>query len=102
MSGPTEPAKPKELDEFLPLHKAALGIATGVALALLIFGITAATLILRPQPEPPIALLREYFAGYAVSWPGALIGAAWGAFNGFVMGWFLAFTRNAVVAKSYF
>jgi hypothetical protein len=33
-----------------------------------------------------------------VSWPGALIGAAWGWFVGFVAGWFGAFCRNFFVA----
>ena len=100
MNAPQTPAPATERLEFLPLHKWALGVAVGVTLALLVFGITAATLILRPQPALPLELLAQYFAGYRVTWLGALIGAAWGGFTGFFMGWFLAFTRNAVVAIS--
>lgn len=98
MSAPSERSTADEIVEFLPLHKAAFGVATGVAAALIIFSVTAATLILHPDQAPQISLLSEYFAGYTVSWPGALIGAAWGAFAGFCMGWFLAFSRNALVA----
>ena len=43
-------------------------------------------------------MLRNYFAGYTVSWAGAFIGAAWAGFTGFVFGWFLAFARNFVLA----
>lgn len=98
MTSPTATPNDPTVVEFLPLHKRAFGVATGVVAALLVFGATAATLILDPDPAPPIFLLREYFAGYSVSWAGALIGAAWGAFTGFIMGWFLAFARNALVA----
>lgn len=98
MSGSIEGVTTPEVAEFLPLHKRAFGTATGAATALLVFGVTALTLILQPEPLPPLSLLREYFAGYTVSWTGALIGAAWGAVTGFFMGWFLAFARNALVA----
>ena len=83
---------------FLPLHKRAFGVATGVAAALIIF-VTTAMATLRGTPEAEaLGLLSQYFAGYTVSWTGALIGAAWGGFTGFVMGWFLAFSRNVFVA----
>ena len=79
--------------EFLPLHKGAFGIATGTAAALLIFVATLATALSTSEPKPPLHLLGQYFAGYHVTVSGAFIGAAWGAFTGFVMGWFLAFSR---------
>lgn len=84
--------------EFLPLHKGAFGIATGTAAALLIFVATLVTALSTSEPKPPLYLLGQYFAGYQVTVGGAFIGAAWGAFTGFVMGWFLAFSRNALVA----
>ena len=50
------------------------------------------------SPIFPLVLLAQYMPGYSVSWPGALIGAAWGFFSGFVIGWFFAFARNVVMA----
>lgn len=83
---------------FLPLHKRAFGMATGLAAALIVFTATVIA-TLRGTPEAQtISLLGEYFAGYTVSWQGAFIGALWGAFTGFNMGWFLAFSRNVFVA----
>lgn len=83
---------------FAPIHKAAFGVATGLAAALVIFLVTAARLVLDPSGRTDLSLLAQYFAGYEQSWPGALIGAAWGFFTGFVAGWFIAFTRNLVFA----
>lgn len=87
-----------EIVQFLPLHKRAFGMATGLAASLIVFGATAMTLLFDAGAESPIGLLSQYFTGYTVSWTGAFVGAAWGAFSGFVMGWFLAFSRNAFVA----
>lgn len=81
---------------FLPLHKRAFGTATGLAAALVIFFGTVIAL-LRADHTLPLWLLQQYFAGYDVTWAGAVIGAAWGFFVGFVMGWFLAFARNVLV-----
>ena len=50
----------------------------------------------------PLALLSEYYAGYTVSLEGAFIGLLWGFATGFVMGWFVAFCRNLVLAASVF
>lgn len=83
---------------FLPIHKRALGVAAGVVAALLVFLATALHLLLDPRPGLPLELLAEYFRGYTVSWSGALIGAAWGGFVGFILGWFFAFLRNFIVA----
>ncbi len=83
---------------FLPLHKLALGVATGVAAALVVFLATAIYLLRDPQPGFQLGLLSQYFAGYSVSWPGAFVGAAWAGFAGFVLGWFLAFCRNLLLA----
>jgi hypothetical protein len=85
-------------DGFLPLHKRALGVAFGVAAALVVFALTAIYIIRAPQGAPDLGLLRNYFAGYSVTWPGAFIGAAWAGFVGYVAGWFLAFLRNFVLA----
>ena len=86
------------LEGFLPLHKMALGMAFGVAAALVVFVLTAVYVVRNPQPAPDLSLLRNYFTGYSVTWGGAFIGAAWAGFTGFVLGWFLAFARNFALA----
>lgn len=86
---------------FAPLDKRAFGVAFGVAGALAIGGVTALDLLLA-EPWAGLGLLSQYFAGYTVSWPGALIGAAWGFAVAFCAGWLLAFTRNLTLALSLF
>jgi hypothetical protein len=83
---------------FLPLHKRAFGIATGTAAALVVFLATAIYIVRDPHPELDLGLLSQFFSGYSVSWRGAFIGAAWAGFTGFVMGWFVAFCRNLLLA----
>jgi len=83
---------------FAPVDKRAFGVAVGIALALAIFMATLASMMLNPEGHFHLGLLGQYFAGYSVSWIGALIGAGWGLFVGFVAGWFAAFARNFAVA----
>lgn len=81
-----------------PVHKAALGAATGLVAGLIVAAATAFIVLLRPQPEPRLDLLSHYFYGYTVSWGGAVIGFFWAFAVGFVGGWFVAFVRNFVTA----
>ncbi|HSE52290.1 MAG TPA: hypothetical protein VLB00_08870 [Gemmatimonadales bacterium] len=98
-----EPPLPRELLlAFSPVHKSAFGIAIATVCALLVFGATALTILQPPESRVRLELLAVYFRGYSVSWAGALIGAGWAAVAGFVFGWFLAFSRNLVVAISLF
>lgn len=87
---------------FAPLHKAAFGAAIGAACALLVFSATVVSLLRDPEQRAPLYLLQHYFTGYSVSWGGALIGATWAGFTGFVFGWFTAFCRNLILAVSLF
>lgn len=96
------PGTPDLVHAFAPLHKAAFGVAIGTACALTAFAVTALTLLRPPDPPVPLFLFQNYFTGYSVSWPGALIGAAWAGVTGFVFGWFTAFCRNFVLAVSLF
>lgn len=99
MTTPQQPAKAEVVTAaFLPLHKRAFGIATGTGAVILSFLATAVYILRGSPPDLDLGLLSQYFAGYSVSWPGALIGAAWAGFVGFVMGWFFAFTRNLLLA----
>lgn len=87
---------------FAPLDKRAFGVAIGVAVGLVVFGVTAIDLMLHSSPWEGLNLLNQYFAGYSVTWTGAFIGFVWGFAVGFCAGWFLAFMRNLVLAISLF
>lgn len=86
---------------FAPIDKRAFGLAIGITSALAL-GLTTAVDMLLAKPWLGLNLLGNYFAGYSVSWPGALIGAAWAFGVGFVAGWLLAFLRNLSLAISMF
>ncbi|MGI9044262.1 MAG: hypothetical protein ACR2GK_09085 [Gemmatimonadaceae bacterium] len=87
---------------FAPVDKRAFGVAIGLASAIGVMALTTAELLMTPMPSLRLDLLSQFFAGYTVSWAGALIGGAWGFFVGFCGGWFTAFTRNLVLALSLF
>lgn len=83
---------------FFPAHKRAMGTAVGVAAALACFLLTAVPLLFGRPVGLQLELLANYFSGYTFDWRGAFIGAAWAGFTGFMMGWFFAFLRNALLA----
>jgi hypothetical protein len=83
---------------FAPLDKRALGVALGVAAAVVIATVTVLSLLLDPAQAFPLSLLAQFFAGYSVSWIGVLVGAGWAFATGFCWGWFLAFARNLVLS----
>ena len=97
MSTPTRRGDPLAL-AFAPLHKRAMGTAVGVAAAIVTFLLTAIPLLRGKTSDIDLELLAQYFSGYTETWTGAFIGAAWAAFTGFVLGWFLAFCSNLVLA----
>ncbi len=83
---------------FAPLDKRALGVAFGIAAACMIVALTVLSLMTDPGRRFPLDLLAQFFFGYTVSWPGVVIGAAWGFATGFCWGWFLAFCRNLALS----
>ena len=87
---------------FAPVHKSAFGAAVGVAGALLMAMVTIAGIVLPEGRQVPLYLLEQYFEGYSVTWPGVVIGAAWGFGVAFIAGWFAAFCRNLALAISAF
>jgi len=104
MAGEPESAElPSELVlAFAPVHKRDFGIACGTAAFLLVWVVTVVH-VLRSAGDPfPLSLLSQYFSGYSVSFGGAIVGGLWAGVVGFVAGWFLAFTRNFVIAVSVF
>ena len=82
---------------FAPLHKRVLGVAIGIACALVV-GVATVIAVLRAPTDTGLWILGAYFRGYSISWPGVIIGSLWAGAVGFVAGWFLAFTRNFVLA----
>lgn len=48
---------------------------------------------------PTLGLLGNYFPGYAVTWPGALIGFVYGALMGAIAGWSTAWIYNRVASR---
>lgn len=103
---------PRLRPAFAPLDKRAFGLAVGVLFGGGVLLLTAYHLLLsdvlvrhldvlagHEYSGSDLWLLENYFKGYSPeSWAGALIGAAWGLWSGFVMGWFVAFCRNLLVA----
>jgi hypothetical protein len=87
---------------FAPLHKRCLGVAVGVALAVLVALASVVHLVRSPGEPYPLVLLEQYFLGYTVSWTGAAVGAFWAFWLGFVLGWSFAFLRNLVLAVTAF
>ena len=86
---------------FPRAHKSALGLAFGLLAGLALFGITALHIATKPDGLP-LYLLRQYFRGYSVTWPGAFVGLAWGFGVGFVGGWLLGFVHNFTVGMLLF
>jgi hypothetical protein len=86
---------------FAPVDKRAFGVAIGTVAGLGVFAVTVADLLLG-IPWHGLWLLTQYFAGYGVSWKGALVGFLWAFAVGFCAGWFVAFTRNLALAISLF
>ena len=85
---------------FAPLHKRCLGVAFGLVLGTLIAAATLLHMLRSPGEPYPLVLLQQYLVGYTVSPLGVLVGAAWGFWVGFVLGWFFAFMRNLVMVAT--
>ena len=49
------------------------------------------------QAGQHLQLLSNYFVGYSVTWPGALVGLVYGAITGGVVGWAIGRIYNKVV-----
>jgi hypothetical protein len=71
-----------------------------------VFGLTGGTglfvatawLLVRGGPNvgQHLSLLRNYFPGYSVTWPGALVGFFYGALSGIAVGWAVAWIYNLI------
>ncbi len=94
----TEVVKEALAHIFTRLDPLAFGLALGLILGLAVFAATA-LLLLRGGPVvgPHLQLLSNFFIGYSVTWPGALIGLLYGVVVGFVFGGLFAYLRNTAM-----
>jgi hypothetical protein len=83
---------------FAPVHKAALGVATGLTSGALVLLATLITVIAAPVDGMWMLYLSHFFYGYTVSFTGAAVGFFWAFVTGFVAGWFLGFLKNLFTA----
>lgn len=72
-----------------------LGTVCGLGLFLM-----TAWLVIKggPQVGLHLKLLRHFFIGYDVTWPGAFIGLAYGAVVGGLVGWAIGWVYNRVAS----
>ena len=77
------------------LRAAIVAVVSGMVVG---FGLFAATawLVIKGGPTvgPTLGLLRAYYPGYSVTWAGSLIGFAYGALTGAILGWCVASLYN--------
>lgn len=75
-----------------------LALACAVVFGVGLFVMTAWLLIKGGEDVGAhLQLLRYYFIGYSVSWPGSVIGFFYGALLGGIVGWTVGKIYNAVV-----
>jgi protoporphyrinogen oxidase len=81
---------------FARLDPWSLGVATGLVCGVGLF-LATAIMLLRGGwvVSPSLSLLGEFFWGYSVTWPGALIGLLEAGIIGFALGFLTAWLRNS-------
>jgi hypothetical protein len=80
---------------FAPLHRVALGVASGVVSGGMLFALTMILVVKGGYPlGPNLALMGEFLYGYTVSFTGAFVGLAWGLGLGYILGWGFAVAHN--------
>lgn len=90
-----------ELDKHVRLNARSWSLALGSLLAVGLFAVTVA-LLLRGGERPGDLLehIDTFFPGYAITWPGAVIGALWCFATGWLAGQLLALVYNRAVASA--
>lgn len=80
------------------LQAAVLGLVFGLVMGVGLFAMTAILVIDGgPFAGRHLNLLGEYFWGYSVTWPGAVIGFVWAFFTGVAIGGSIGLIYNRVV-----
>jgi len=79
------------------IHAGVLALVGGFVGGAGVFMVTAWLLIKGgPNVGAHLQLLNQYFYGYSVTWPGALVGLLYGALTGAVVGWLIGAIYNLV------
>ncbi len=101
------PAAPRSMDVLMQralavllarLDAVALGVSAGAVSGALLF-LMSVILVAKGGPVvgPTLSLLGQYLPGYEVSSLGSVLGLAYGALGGYVLGWTFAHARNAAM-----
>jgi len=90
-----------ELDKHVRINARSWSLALGSLLAAGLFVVTA-VLLLRGGERPGDLLehIDTFFPGYAITWPGAFLGALWSFATGWLAGQLLALVYNRAVASA--
>lgn len=94
------PEKPTAHDltvAVVHLQASVMALACGILGGLSLFFMTA-WLLLKGGPEvgSHLSLLGQYFPGYAVTWPGSILGLVYGSLFGALVGWAIGTIYNWV------
>jgi hypothetical protein len=81
----------------MKLSKKAFATANGILWALAVFGSTIYVLL--KGGGNTLVLLQQFFWGYSVSFPGAILGLIYGFVWGFIFGWLIAALYNRFVKE---
>lgn len=81
----------------MKLSKRAFATANGILWALAVFGATIYVLI--KGGGNTLVLLQQFFWGYSVSFPGAILGLIYGFVWGFIFGWLFSALYNRFVKE---
>ena len=84
--------------EVMRIQAGVLAMVCAVLGGLSLFAMTV-WLLLKDGPGagPHLSLLGNYFIGYSVTWFGSIVGLAYGALTGGVIGWVIGAIYNLVV-----
>lgn len=92
--------KHQEVDRAIVRIQAGVLAIVGALLGGLGLFVMTAWLLIKGGPEvgAHLNLLRHYFIGYSVTWPGSLLGLGYGALLGGAVGWSVGKIYNGVVS----
>jgi hypothetical protein len=81
------------------LRAAIVAIVTGMVGGLALF-VATLWLVIKGGPNvgQHLGLLRSYYPGYEVTWTGSLVGFAYGALTGALLGWCVAWLYNSLAS----
>lgn len=73
------------------------GVVLGIVCGVVLFAMTVWLLLKGGEVVGPhLALLGQYLPGYAVTWPGSLVGLFYGLLLGFIIGFCASWLYNLI------